>query len=213
MKMTPKIEQIMRSEHAQTINEMLDAGRSPNNVQKYLASVGFDVSAPTLYKYSNMRRQGLLEDVGNAAAETALMPVEKDEQSALVLSPVGAESHAQKRLRTEIEALDALIDKGYEGIKKLDPNDVPPKLMMDAIRLKNELTGGSHAQLTEYGFSSLKQLEDKKWRLVVQFMMSFITEEQQAEVQRGVEEIEESVYSGTPWQDEYVRAKESGSNG
>lgn len=182
----------MHSECGETVNRMLDAGESPNSVHKYIQSQGFNISLPTVYKYAGIRRAGLMAPT-EQEAEPFIMS-EGDRQQ-------------RQRMLTELEALDMLIEKGYQAIKKMNPEDVTPKIMMDAIKLKYELTGGNHAFLTEYGFNSIRQLEDKRWRLVIQFMMTYIDQERIPEVQQGVEQIEESILSGTPWQDEYLKAK------
>lgn len=200
MKVSPKLELLMRSEHIGTVNGMLDAGDSPNAIKRYLDSVGFSISAPSMYKYADLYRQGLLDE---AAAQMSTLPVTSDEAETIP----APDSEAAQRLRSELEALDTLIEKGCEAVRQIEPKDVTPKIMMEAIRLKNELTGGNHAFLTEYGYKSLKKLEDKKWQLVISFVMSYIQEEQRQQVQMGVAEIEESVYKGTPWHDEYLRAR------
>lgn len=194
-KLTPKVDMLMRSEHIGKVNEMLDSGISPSSVHKYLESVGFEISRPTVYKYSKMRKEGLLDECAATTGELITDPAH---------DPGGI---AQRRLLTEIQALDALIEKGYQAVLDMDPKDVPPKLLLDAIRAKNELTGGAHATLTQYGYASLKQLDDQRWHMVMQFMMTFISDGQKEEVRRGVEEIEERIFNGTPWQDEYIQAK------
>lgn len=160
MNISPKIQLLMNSEHAEKINSMLDAGKSANNVHKYLNSQGFSISLPTVYKYSDMRREGLLEKV----RMTAQPKTDEGAQMSDMCGPYAddADDAAGARLLTELEALDALIEKGYKAITEMEPEEVTPKLMMDAIRLKNELTGGNHALLTGYGYSSLKALNDKK---------------------------------------------------
>lgn len=196
MHVTPKVEQLMRSKHIQTVNEMLDNGSSPNSVHRYLLSVGFKISAPTVYRYSELRRNGMLgataENTPAAESDVQMLPVDDT---------------VRDRLMTELHALDMLIEKGYQAIQEMPPEDVTPKLMMDAIRLKNELTGGSHATLTEYGFRELKKLEATCVQLVVQYMLKFVDEDKQAEVLRAIAEIEERVYAGTPWQAEYEKVR------
>lgn len=188
-KIQPKIDKLMHSEYAAAINAMLDEGQSPHRVYKYLRDAEFPISVQSVYKYAEIRKKEL--------------------QNQVIVSD-GADQERTRLLR-EIEALDLLIEKGYEAIKDMDAAEVSPKLLMEAIKLKNELTGGNHAFLTEYGYNSIRQLEDKRWRLVIPFMLSYIDEGRQQEVQQGVEQIEESVFSGTPWQEEYRKAREAGS--
>lgn len=191
-KITPMIQQLMESEYAETINAMLDAGDSPNTVHKYLESNGYVVSNSLVYKYAGIRTQQLLapdKDYSGIVSEN--------------------ESNARKRLLKELDVLDMIIDKGYQAIQEIEPADITPKLTMDAIRLKNELTGGAHQFLTERGYKSLRRLEERKWNVVIQYMMTFIDEGRQAEVQQGVEDIEEWIYAGTPWQDDHIQAKQA----
>lgn len=196
MKVTPKISELMRSEHIGEVNRMLDAGKSPGNVHKYLVAAGYQISAPTVYKYARMRQEKLLD---SAQGET--------ESEAGTEEAWEIDEAAKGRLLTEVQALDALIEKGAQAVREMDPKEVTPKLMMDAIRLKQELTGGDHAQLTVYGYKSLKSLEDQRWHRVLEFMMQFIRDDQMEEVRIGVEQIEASIFEGTPWQDEYLQAK------
>lgn len=199
MNITPKVEQLMRSEYAPEINRMLDAGDSPRSVHKYLESVGFKISAPTVYKYSNMRSAGLLEKEKPNVPDTVTgTPDEPPKELEVTSAP---------RLRSELELLDRIIEKGFEAVKEIEPEEITPKIAMDAIRLKNELTGGNHACLTEYGYYQLKALHEREWEMVIRYLMTLIPEELHDEVRRHVEEIEESVYMGTPWQDEYLRSK------
>lgn len=185
-----RIQQLTESEYAPTVNSMLDAGKSAAEVCAYLNAQGFRISTTTLYKYSKMRREGLLESIANPPAELRAEDIQP-----------------RDRLLTELQALDMLIEKGYEAIKEMTPEEVTPKMFMEAIRLKYELTGGSHAFLTEYGYNSIRQVEDQKWRAVLKFLMVYVPEERRAEVLEGVEQIERNVYEGTPWYGEYMKAK------
>ena len=194
--LTPKIDMLMRSEHIGTVNEMLDAGMSVYSVEQYLRSVGFEISRPTLCRYRDMRKECLLEGCEATLGELITEPAH---------DPSGT---ASRRMLTELQALDALIEKGYQAIQEMEASEVTPKMLLDAIRAKHELTGGTHAMLTHYGYTSLKQLEDQRWQMVMQFMMTFIADGQKDEVRRGVAEIEEQVFVGTPWQDEFLRSRE-----
>lgn len=205
-KFTHKMQDLYQSEYAPRVHEMLDAGYSCNKIAEYLKDAGYPIACSTLTKYAEIRRAMLMEQEEPIVPSNAIVPYAKDTE---VIPPSSHEDRTRKMLLMEFEALDTIIVKGYEAVKKIQPEDITPKLMMDAIRLKNELTGGEHGGLTKYGYNTLRRVENDKWKKVIRFMLSFIPKEDHAEVLRGVEQIEEEAYSGTPWYDEYMRARSS----
>lgn len=189
MNRTPKMNELAASPLAGKAHEMLDAGVSPRRVRQYLEENGFHVSDQFIYKYAAMRQTELLS---------------LDEENAGELSEQDRKQRG--RLLTEIQALDLIIEKGYEAIRNLEPEEITPKLLMEAIRLKNELTGGNHQFLTEYGFNSIRKLDTRRWEAVTQYMFAYIDDDKQTEVMEGIEKLERRIYRGTPFEADYDKA-------
>ena len=79
--------------------------------------------------------------------------------------------------------------------------------MMDAIKLKNELTDGNHGFLTNYGMEQLRAIEQNKYDLIIQHLISYIPEELREEAIDKIDEIEDEYYQTTDYYEEYLRAK------
>ena len=79
---------------------------------------------------------------------------------------------------------------------------------MDAIKLKNELTDGNHGFLTNYGMEQLRAIEQNKYELIMNHLISYIPEDKRGEAVSAIEQIEDEYYQGTEYYEEYLRAKE-----
>ena len=114
----------------------------------------------------------------------------------------------KKKLKSELDALDKLIQMGYDGIDQIYANKpVPPALMMSAIQLKNNLTEGSHGFLTNYGLEQLKEIEKNKYEILIDLIMSYVPEDKKEEVLQRMEQTEDEYYQQTEYYVEYLKAK------
>ena len=77
---------------------------------------------------------------------------------------------------------------------------------MDAIKLKNDLTDGNHGFLTNFGMEQLREIEQGKYELIFQHLLSYIPEEQREEAIDRVSLIEDEYYQTTDYYEEYVSA-------
>ena len=77
---------------------------------------------------------------------------------------------------------------------------------MAAIKLKNDLTDGTHGFLTNYGMEQLREVETHKYALIVKHLLSYIPQEKQAEALEKMAIIEENYYYHTDYYEEYLRA-------
>ena len=77
---------------------------------------------------------------------------------------------------------------------------------MAAIKLKAELTGGNHGFLTNFGMEHLRDIENKKYSLIINHLLSYIPEDKKAEAVSKISEIEDKYYQSTDYYEEYLRA-------
>lgn len=204
---SPKLIELTEWSKINTVNKMLDRGDSPAQVTKYINKQGFKISAPLVYQYNKMRKQAVVE---GTQVEQMINPIRKP-----VIKPVSeAEKQTEKykeqtgKLKNEIQALDRIINKGYETLLTLDDRPIPPKLMMDAIKLKNEITDGSHQHLTEYGISHLREVEQGKFQAVLTALLTFVPEEVREQAIDAIDKAEDEYYRGTDYYEDYLKAKE-----
>lgn len=201
-KISPKIQGLMEWDKIGEVNERLDKGESPIQVHKWIVENGYDISHPMIYEYARLRKQAIIQGIQIEQLITPIRNPVLDKRS----QPL---QRRTDKARTEIEIMDELIQRGYKFIKDNPDIPVPTRLMMDAIGLKNRLTDGSHMGLTSYGIEYLKELEQGKFQVILQVLMTFIPEDKQEEVIQAIEKAEEEYYQTTDFYEEYTKAKSS----
>ena len=201
IKLSPKLVELCKSPLIDAVNAMLDAGESPASVCKYINSQGFKISNPLVYEYKKIRQQCI---VNNINIEHLIGVVRKPVQ----VEKTPSFDDKKKKLKSELDALDKLIQMGYDGIDQIYANKpVPPALMMSAIQLKNNLTEGSHGFLTNYGLEQLKEIEKNKYEILIDLIMSYVPEDKKEEVLQRMEQTEDEYYQQTEYYVEYLKAK------
>lgn len=199
-KLSPKLIELCKWKHIQEVNNRLDAGDTPNSVCDFINANGFKISRPLIYDYARMRKKALVDGLNiNHMIGVASQPIiDKDD-------PV-TKSTSQK-LKSEIDALDMIIQGGYRTLQEWDDRPIAPKTMMEAIKLKNDLTDGNHGFLTNYGMEQLRAIEQNKYQLLIQHLISYIPEELQQEAIDKMDIIEDEYYQTTDYYEEFLRAK------
>lgn len=198
---SPKLTELCKWDRVAEVNKKLDSGESPASVCTWVNKVGFKISPPLMYDYAKMRKKALVDGIN---VEHMLGTVSKpvvDRADPLTQSTT-------KKLKSEIDALDLIIDSGYSTLINWEDRPISPKTMMEAIKLKNDLTDGNHGFLTNYGMEQLRDIEQKKYELIIQHLISYIPKTRQQEAVDKIAEIEDSYYQETDYYEEYVAALE-----
>lgn len=202
---SPKLTELSKWTHIEEVNKQLDQGVSPAKVCKWINQKGFSISQPLIYDYDKIRKQAIVEGIQVTKVLNPIkrVPVITDEDKH---SPQFQQR--KDKVKNELDVLDQIIHRGYNTLQEFQDRPIPPKLMMDAISLKNNLTKGGHMNLTDYGIAYLKELEQGKFQAVLQALMSFIPEEKRDEAIQAIEKAEDEYYKDTDYYEEYLTAKE-----
>lgn len=198
-KISPKLIEFSRWRFISEVNAKLDNGVSPKTMYPWIVEHGFSISLSMVYEYAKMRKKAMVDGV---SMEHIL---------GIVGTPmVDKSSHSfqttQDKLKSEIDALDIIIQRGYEMIKKNPDTEIAPKDMMAAIKLKNELTDGNHGFLTNFGMEHLRDIENAKYSLIIDHLLSYIPADKKPEAIERMSEIEDRYYQTTDYYEEYLRA-------
>lgn len=201
---SPKLLELTKWEKIDKVNSMLDDGVSPAKVCEWINKNGFSISVPLIYDYNKMRKQAMIEGI---QVTKIINPIQR---IPVINSKEKQTEHYQdnrNKLKNELDALDHLIQKGYETLVAYEDRPVSPKLMMEAISLKNNLTKGNHMNLTDYGIEYLKELEQKKFQVVLETLLQFVPEDERNQAIEAIEQAEDEFYKDTEYYDEYLKAK------
>lgn len=204
LKLSPKLIELSNWKNIEVVNNMLDAGESPNNVCKFINQNGFKISAPMVYEYAKIRKQAIVSHIsmdhilGVAAEKAKGIEIEKTESF----------NSKQRQLKSEIDMLDEIINKGYQDWREIFMNKpVTMSMTMNAIKMKNDLTNSSHGFLTNYGMEQLRELEKQKYEVLIDLIMSYVPEELREQVAQEVDAAEDEYYRNTEYYEEYLKAK------
>lgn len=200
-KISPKLIELCKWKHIQEVNNRLDQGDSPNSVCTFINKNGFKISTPLIYEYAKLRKKALVDglNIEHMIGIAGKPLIDKDDPNTKT---------SMQKLKSEIDALDLIIQGGYHTLQEWADRPIAPKTMMDAIKLKNELTDGNHGFLTNYGMEQLRAIEQNKYELIMNHLISYIPEDKREEAVAAIEQIEDEYYQGTEYYEEYLRAKE-----
>lgn len=196
---SPKIEELLKWDMIEVVNSKLDSGESPAQIAKWINKNGFKISAPMVYQYRDVRRQAIIEGLQVENFFTPAIISKSAKNFSL--------SSSKDRVKSELDVLDVIIQRGYQTIKEFDDRPIPPSLLMRAIELKNKLTEGSHNNMTAYGIDYLKQMEQAKFQAILSVVLEFIPEERREEAITAIDKAEDEFYRGTEYYEEYLKAK------
>ena len=200
-----KLDALCRWAHIGTVNEKLDSGENPNKVYAWITSAGFKISLPMVYEYAKRRKQAIVTDILSKQNVTVISA--EPCQGVRRVPIVNPRAVAIKRLKSELDALEAVIQLGYQTLCNLPAGEITPKLMLEAIALKNKITEGAYGNLTEFGLYHLKELEDKKITQIAELFFRYIPQDKRDEVIAAMEAFEDDFYIHTDYYTEYLKAK------
>ena len=200
VKISPKLQELCRWEHIDEVNRRLDQGDTPNSVWQFVKANGLHISRPLIYDYAKMRKKALVDglNIEHMIGSVTKPVIDKDDP---------ATKSSTQKLKSEIDALDMIIQGGFNTLKAWADRPIAPKTMMDAIKLKSELTDGNHGFLTNYGIEQLKVIEQNKYQLLMEHLISYIPEDKKQEAIDKLETIEDEYYQTTDYYEEYLRSR------
>lgn len=200
VRISPKLQKLCKWKHIDEVNRRLDAGETPNSVAKYIKQNGFKISNPLVYEYAKLRKKSLVDGVNvEHMVGIASKPlIDRTDPSTIA---------AETKLKSEIDALDMIIQGGYNTLLEFSDRPISASTLMSAIKLKNDLTDGNHGFLTNYGMEQLREIESAKYQLLMEHLIRYIPEELRQEALDSMESIEEDYYKSTPYYKEYLKAR------
>lgn len=204
-KYSPKLIELMQWKYVEEVNKMLDKGISPLKVHAYIVENGFEISHTLVYQYAKLRKQAIAEGY---QMEKLIAPIPI--RVPIILNKEIPETQAKiNKVKSELDILDTIIQQGFSSLDRYFRGmPIPLKTTLDAISLKNKITDGTHMFLTNYGIEHLKKLEQAKFQVILEVMMSFIPEETHTEVIAAIEKAEDEYYKNTDYYEDYLKAKE-----
>jgi hypothetical protein len=106
-----------------------------------------------------------------------------------------------KRVKSDLEIIDAIIDKGYGTLQMMEV--ISPDMALKAIKLKNEITGGNHNGLTMYGLEEIRLREAARENAMLAILLEYIPEEKHEEVLTKMEAATRDYYESMGMVDVY----------
>ena len=167
------------------LDKMLDDGVNATQCANWCNENGFKVSVPTVYKYASRRKEAAergipFQDIidkrfgidSNPKSKIKKMQEGRERQRDQARrSKENLQADKKKRVLTDLELLDAIIQK---GIEKLEDVNIHPQVAIKAIELKYKITGGSHNGLTVYGLEEIRLREQARENAMLNVMLEFI---------------------------------------
>lgn len=203
IKYSPKLQELVKWKYINEVNQRLDQGDTPNSVWTFIKANGLQIGRPLVYEYAKMRKKALVDGLN---IEHMISNAKPDPTSLFDKNDPLTKSSSSK-LKSEIDALDRLIQSGYNTLLAWGDRPIAPKTMMEAIKLKSELTDGNHGYLTNYGMENLRQIEQTKYNLIMQHLIQYIPEDMREEAINQIETIEDNYYQTTDYYEEYLRSR------
>ena len=200
-----KLEKLVKWEHIDTVNEMLMSGVSPHEVSKWCKERDFSISHPKLYEYKDM----LQEAITRRITVERLLGIGVHKRTPIVLQALGIQG-VKQHVKNEIEVLDTIIHLGMGALH--NSPTIKIETALKAIELKNKLTDGKHAGLTNYGLDQLRELEQAKFNAIVAVVMQYIPEDRHDELEAAIAKAERDFYHARAPEllDEYEQAVQDG---
>lgn len=182
-----KLEKLVKWEHCDRVNEMLMSGVSPHKVSDWCKENGFSISHPKLYEYKEYLQEAITREI----TVERLLGIGAPKRKPIVLQALGIHS-AKNLVKSEMEVLDAIIQRGFDALTA-NPS-IKLQDALRAIELKNKLTDGQHAGLTNYGLDQLRELEQAKFNAIVNVVLTYIPEDKHEELEQAISTAERKFY-------------------
>lgn len=194
----------MDSPFIDEVNKMIEVKTSLKDIKAYLNKQGFNISTAYLGRYRKIRKsysaeENNLEDfIKKAPVKKLIEDQEKEIQSGSQVN----------KLKSDLEFLDMVIQSGSDQLKTLiKENDylITIDNVFKAIELKDKLTDGALAGLTQFGIKNLQEITEQKYMQLLQSMFKHVPDNEKQKVLFELEEVEEDYYKGTDYYEDYLR--------
>lgn len=223
-----KLELLFEWEKRPFVDKQLDDGVSPNQVAKWCNDNGFEISVPTMYTYAKRRREAIMKGLtldklmdkrvdnpqaGKRSKSKAKKPGRPKKNSKKAYANRDnkhieewneerkKENLSVDKLQTDIELLDAVMQKGFETLQKMEA--IAPKDFLKAMELKYKFTGGAHNGLTTYGIEEIRLREAARESALTTILLEYIPEDKHGEVLEKMEEATRDFYESIGLGEEY----------
>lgn len=194
----------MKSQYIDEVDRLIDLNSTIKDIKAYLDKQGFNISISYLSKYRKIRQaysaeENNLEDfINKAPVKKLIEDQEKEIQSGSQVN----------KLKSDIEFLDMVIQSGSDQLKTLiKENDylITIDNVFKAIELKDKLTDGALAGLTQFGIKNLQEITEKKYMQLLQSMFKYVPDNEKQKVLAELEVVEEDYYKETDYYEDYLR--------
>ena len=196
-RLSPKMMELIQWEYIGEVNRILDSGATAETAWIWATEHGFKIGRQTMYNYNNLRKR--------SAAENVSMERILGIMSRSPLTSMAGRITTKEKLKSELDALDMVIQRGYDNLVE-NKEQITAATMMAAIKLKNELTEGTHGFLTSFGMERLREIESNKYALIVKHLLSYIPKDLRDEAISTMAKLEEDYYFKTDYYEEYLRS-------
>ena len=200
---SPKLVELCKWNRINEVNAMLDSGDTPNRVFYFLNRNNFPISRPLVYEYASLRKKAMINSIN---IEHMITVSNKPKPTHVIDNSDSRTKTQRSKLKSEIDALDTLIERGFGTLKDLSNQPINPRTMMEAIRLKASLTQGNHGFLTNYGMEHLREIEKNKYNLIIDHLVNYIPDNLKQEAIDKISVVEDSYYQTTDYYEEYLKA-------
>lgn len=203
-----KLEMLLAWNKRPFVDKMLDDGDSPNKVHKWITDNGLELSVPTVYTYAKKRKEAIMNGVkfeiikekkgssGSATKQNAQKKsggAKKEKDDTQTQEDKKQLNRTVKRVMSELEILDAVIDKGFSTLQQMEV--ISPDMALKAIKLKHEITGGEHQGITMYGIEQIRLREAARENAMMTIMLEFVPEEKHDELLDKMEKATREYYA------------------
>ena len=188
-----KLEKLCKWEQCDKVNEMLLNGVSPLNVSKWCSTQGFFISPTKVADYRKVLVHCMNKDTVVLEFLRTSNVVHKPHNRKPIILRDEPMNKTIKKATSELHVLDEVIQRGFSTLG--GGTTIRLQDALRAIELKNKLTKGGHGGLTSYGLQQLKKIEEAKFKVIIEIVCEYLTDEQQEVLKHRVAEAEYAYYS------------------
>lgn len=201
----PKVKELIESPCSEIVDKMLDAEISYKKIQEYLKGEGITISLPYLGTYKKYRNSINVEEqnVEKFIGKTTVAKVVLDNKNKKPLT-------AKEKLKSDLEFIDLVIQTGAEILRKQIKDkeaEVTIGDVFEAIKLKDKLTDGAMAGLTEYGIEHLQNMTEEKYMKLIKVLYNKLPEADKKIALEEMEKAEHDFFKNTDYYEEYLRGQ------
>jgi hypothetical protein len=192
------------------VDNMLDEGQTYEYITEFCKENGLNISKASLTNYKKKREESIqtgvpllqLLDKRNKDNVTYISNKQVDEFKKQTKEQTPAESNEQTavvhsfdkmgNIWSDLELLDEVIRKGYEGLKQFDVVDTP--LAMKAIELRAKLTNNQLNGLSVAGLKEIRLRQHARESALMSVIMKYVPEDQHDQLFEDMDAEEEAFY-------------------